>query len=417
MSNKQYLPHSKEEGNAPGTGKLELRAGLHVHRPSPRWSVRRRRDAWLLLGVLLFGIATIFTLSSGGTLLGKRANVTQPGTSPAPTSQGEPSTPPVSATTDRFREYLLPQTDSQVMRLTVDHSGRVWFGEMGRNYLAVFDPRTQTFQQMTPPHGRFGMMGIQVASDDTIWFAEQYANYIGHYFPRTGRFQLYPLPVYTVPDPSNAGKTLTLPSAPNDLALDAHGDVWFTEFNVDRLGRLDPRTGHMQQYPLTAKQSVEKLAPYGVAVDPEGNVWFTESSNDHIGRLDPSTGHIRLFAPPGPPIAPMEIASDAHGAIWVTSFSSGLLLQLNPRTGAVTSYYASLSGEDTGGLYGLAVTSSGNVWVTILAENALARLDAATHRFIYYRVPTENSGPLALAAGADQTLWFTETEKIGMLRP
>jgi len=288
---------------------------------------------------------------------------------------------------------------------------------MGRNYLAVFDPRTQTFQQMTPPHGRFGMMGIQVASDDTIWFAEQYANYIGHYFPRTGRFQLYPLPVYTVPDPSNAGKTLTLPSAPNDLALDAHGDVWFTEFNVDRLGRLDPRTGHMQQYPLTAKQSVEKLAPYGVAVDPEGNVWFTESSNDHIGRLDPSTGHIRLFAPPGPPIAPMEIASDAHGAIWVTSFSSGLLLQLNPRTGAVTSYYASLSGEDTGGLYGLAVTSSGNVWVTILAENALARLDAATHRFIYYRVPTENSGPLALAAGADQTLWFTETEKIGMLRP
>src|SRR6266851_1293062 len=417
MSHKQYLPHSKEEGNAPETGRLEPRAGLRVHRPSPRWSAHRRRDAWLLLGVLLFGIATIFTLSSGDTLLGKRANVTQPGTSPAPTSQGEPSTPPVSATTDKFREYLLQQTDSQVMRLTVDHSGRVWFGEMGRNYLAVFDPRTQTFQQMTPPHGRFGMMGIQVASDDTIWFAEQYANYIGHYFPRTGRFQLYPLPVYTVPDPSNAGKTLTLPSAPNDLALDAHGDVWFTEFNVDRLGRLDPRTGHMQQYPLTAKQSVEKLAPYGVAVDPEGNVWFTESSNDHIGRLDPSTGHIRLFAPPGPPIAPMEIASDAHGAIWVTSFSSGLLLQLNPRTGAVTSYYASLSGEDTGGLYGLAVTSSGNVWVTILAENALARLDAATHRFVYYRVPTENSGPLALVVGADQTLWFTETDKIGMLRP
>jgi len=417
MSQKQYLPHSKEEGNAPGTGRLELRAGHRTHRPSPRWSVRLRRDAWLLLGVLLLGIATIFTLSSGGTLLGKRANVTQPGTSSAPSAQEEPSTPPVSATTDKFREYLLPQTDSQVMRLTVDHSGRVWFGEMGRNYLAVFDPRTQTFQQMTPPHGRFGMMGIQVASDDTIWFAEQYANYIGHYFPRTGRFQLYPLPVYTVPDPSNAGKTLTLPSAPNDLSLDAHGDVWFTEFNVDRLGRLDPRTGHMQQYPLTAKQSVEKLAPYGVAVDPEGNVWFTESSNDHIGRLDPSSGHIRLFAPPGPPIAPMEIASDAHGAIWVTSFSSGLLLQLNPRTGAVTSYYASLSGEDTGGLYGLAVTSSGNVWVTILAENALARLDAATHRFIYYRVPTENSGPLALAAGADQTLWFTETEKIGMLRP
>jgi len=417
MSHKQYLPHSKEEGNAPETGRLDLPASNRTHRPTPRWSARRRRDAWLLLGVLMFGIATIFTLSSWGTLLGKRANVTQPGTSSAPAAQEEPSTPPVSATTDKFREYLLPQTDSQVMRLTVDYSGRVWFGEMGRNYLAVFDPRTQTFQQMTPPHGRFGMMGIQVASDDTIWFAEQYANYIGHYFPTTGHFQLYPLPVYTVPDPSNAGKTLTLPSAPNDLALDAHDDVWFTEFNADRLGRLDPRTGHMQQYPLTAKLSVEKLAPYGVAVDPEGSVWFTESSNDHIGRLDPSTGHIRFFAPPGPLIAPMEIASDAHGIIWTTSFSSGLLLRLDPRTGAFARYDVSLTGNEAGGLYGLVVSPAGDVWATVLAENMLARLDVATNRFSYYPIPTMDGEPVALAMGANQTLWFSEKDKLGMLRP
>src|SRR6266581_3122355 len=361
MSHKQYLPHSKEEGNAPETGRLDLPASNRTHRPTPRWSARRRRDAWLLLGVLMFGIATIFMLSSGGILLRKRANVTQPGTSSAPAAQEEPSTPPVSATTDKFREYLLPQTDSQVMRLTVDHSGRVWFGEMGRNYLAVFDPRTQTFQQMTPPHGRFGMMGIQVASDDTIWFAEQYANYIGHYFPTTGHFQLYPLPVYTVPDPSNAGKTLTLPSAPNDLVLDAHGDVWFTEF-----------------------------------------------SNDHIGRLDPSTGHIRLFTPPGPPIAPMEIASDAHGIIWTTSFSTGLLLRLDPRTGAFARYDVSPTGNETGGLYGLVVSPAGDVWATVLAENMLARLDVATNRFSYYPIPTTDGEPVAFAMGANHTLWFSE---------
>ena len=40
-------------------------------------------------------------------------------------------------------------------------------GEMGRNALAVFDPRTQAFQEITPPHGRSGIMGIQVAADDT----------------------------------------------------------------------------------------------------------------------------------------------------------------------------------------------------------------------------------------------------------
>src|SRR5712692_980454 len=114
-----------------------------------------------------------------------------------------------------YREYPLPQTDSGMMRPAIDHEGRIWFGEMGHNYLAVFDPRTQQFQQMTPPHGRSGIMGIQVATDDTIWFAEQYADYIGHYFPTTGQFQLYPLPRLTIPDPGNPGKTLTIPSAPN----------------------------------------------------------------------------------------------------------------------------------------------------------------------------------------------------------
>ena len=289
--------------------------------------------------------------------------------------------------------------------------------EMGRNALAMFDPRTRSFQEFTPPHGRYGIMGIQVAADDTIWFAEQYANYIGHYLPATGQFQLYPLPTITSPDPSNAGKTLTLPSAPNDLMLDSRGEVWFTEFNADRLGRLDPRTGSTQQYLLAGNKTVQQLAPYGITVDSQGMVWFTEMGVERIGRLDPATGRIQYFPLPGVHVQLMEITSDTQGIIWATSFSSGLLLRLDPRTGVVTPFYASLTGADPGGLYGLAATSTGDVWVTILAQNALARFDAATHRFSYYHVPTENSGPLALVAGVDQTLWFTETDKIGMLRP
>src|SRR5437016_5850620 len=134
-----------------------------------------------------------------------------------------------------FREYPLPQANSGMMRPAIDREGRIWFGEMSLNRLAVFDPRTRTFQQMTPPQGRSGIMGVEVAPDDTIWFAEQYANYIGHHLPTTGQYHIYFLPALTIPDPSNAGKTLSLPSAPNDLALDSQGNVWFTELNADAL--------------------------------------------------------------------------------------------------------------------------------------------------------------------------------------
>src|SRR5437764_4780239 len=178
-----------------------------------------------------------------------------------PTVTSQPNTTPSVLANGTFKEFPLPQDNSGMMRPAIDHEGRIWFGEMGRNYLAVFDPRTQTFQQMTPPRGRDGIMGIQVAKDDTIWFAEQYANYIGHYFPKTGQYQVYNLPTLTIPDPSNANKTLSLPSAPNDIALDAHGNIWFTELNADSLGKLDLHSGITQQYPLSHPKSVKKLDP------------------------------------------------------------------------------------------------------------------------------------------------------------
>jgi len=406
MSQRQQFPQPHLKGNETANAQPARRIVVHAHR-RPALEANRQR-LWLLLGmIVLFCMISLAALMQAGSIGSRQTLVRQRPFAPIP----------ALAAAGTFREYPFPRPDNEVMRPALDHQGRLWFGAMGQNALVVFDPRTQTFQYLTPPHGHHSIMGVLVAPDDTIWFAEQAANYLGHYDPATRHYQLYPLPWLTVPDPGHPKQVQLLPSAPNELALDGHGDIWFTEFNADRLGWLDPRTGHMRHYPLSARMSVQTLYPYGVTVDPQGMVWFTEMGAQRIGRLDPATGRVQYFPLPEVHVPLMEIASGAHGVIWVTSFNSGLLLQLNPRSGAVTSYYASLTGADPGGLYGLAVTSSGDVWVTILAENALARLDAATHRFVYYRVPTENSGPLALVAGTNQTLWFTETDKIGMLRP
>lgn len=320
--------------------------------------------------------------------------------------------------TGYFQEYSLPQTNSGLMRPAIDHKGRLWFGEMGHNYLATFDPRTHTFQQRIPPHGLSGIMGITVASDDTIWFAEQYANYIGHYFPTTHTYQTYSLPTLTIPDPSNTSKMLALTSAPNDLAIDASGNIWFTELNADFIGKLDSHTGRIHIYPLSSTRSVQKLDPYGITVDPQDMVWFTQATNDRIGRLDPGTGKITFFTLPGPPTQLMEIASDTHDILWATSFNTNLLVRFNPQTSTFTSYAAPASGNRAGGIYGLTISPNGEVWVTLSAENSIARLDVVHKQFIYYPIPTKDSLPLGLVMGADHTLWFTEagTDKIAMLK-
>jgi streptogramin lyase len=304
------------------------------------------------------------------------------------------------------------------MRPAIDHEGHVWFGEMGHNYLAVFDPRTHTFQQMTPPHGASGIMGITVASDDTIWFAEQYANYIGHYNPTTQRYQIYALPQLSVPDPNNKHNTLTLPSAPNDIALDTHGNVWVTELNADSLAMLDPHTGRIKQYPLSAHTSVQTLNPYGITVDPQGMVWFTESSTNHLGRLDPQTSSIQTFNAPGASTTLMEVASDSHGTIWATSFNTEQLFKFDPVKKSFTPYDAPSGSSMTGSFYGLAITPTNDVWVTLTQNNALGQLDPSTQRIVPYQIPTANSIPFGIAIGKDHMLWFTESgsNKLGMLQ-
>jgi len=412
MNTQKYRSQNEAQDNERQPARSELLASSPASWRPARRSAWRRSDLWFLFAVLLLGLFTLVILPGGTTTQAQQGSASQPHTVAAATGSAGQVATATNTPSPAFREYPFPQANSQVMRLTVDHEGRVWFGEMGLNALADFDPRTQTFQQRTPPDGHSGIMGIQVASDDTIWFAEQYANYIGHYFPRTGTYQIYHLPTLIVPNPSSPGKTLTLPSAPNDLTIDTHGNIWFPELNAGAIGELNPRTGHITQYPLGKTLPDQQLNPYGIAVDPEGMVWFTEISADHLGRLDPATGKISYFTKPGKTQALMEIASDAQGTIWSTSFSSQSLLRLDPRTGTFTSYQAA---PTAGGLYGLVVSSSGEVWVTLLSESMLARLDVATGHFTDYAVPTPNSEPLALAMGADQTLWFTEIDKLGMM--
>lgn len=322
------------------------------------------------------------------------------------------------AATGTFREFALPQNNNGLMRPALDAQGHVWFGEMNRNYLGSLDTHNGTFWQQQPPHGQFGVMGIVAAPDNTIWFAEQYADYIGHYFPATGHYQTYPLPTITTPDPNNPGKTLSLPSAPNDLALDKHGILWFTELNANAIGSLNTADGSIHQYPLTNARNTKPLNPYGITVDPQGNIWFTILSSNQLGRLNPLTGQASYFALAGVSATTslMEVASDAQGRIWATTFAVSQLIRFDPTTHTSIIYSTPTF---KGGLYGLTVAANGDVWITVTSGNMLARLDIKAQRFLTYTIPTPNSQPLGLVIDKDQAIWFTEagSNKIGVLQP
>lgn len=336
-------------------------------------------------------------------------------TSAAPTPQGQVAT---LAATGTFQEFALPQDNSGLMRPALDGQGRVWFGEMNRNYLGSFDAQNSTFWQQKPPNGQSGIMGIVAAPDNTIWFSEQYADYIGHYSPATGQYKTYQLPTLSMPDPQNTSKTLSLPSAPNDLVLDTHGILWFTELNANAIGSLNTADGSIHQYPLTDVHNAQPLDPYGITIDPQGIIWFTEISSNRLGRLDPRTGQVSYFTPSevAPTTSLMEVVSDAHGQIWATAFAVSQLLRFNPSSHTFTTYSSSIF---KGGFYDLSLAANGDVWVAVTSKNMLARFDVKAQRFLTYTIPTPNSLPIGLVVDKDQAIWFTESgsNKIGKLQP
>jgi len=52
------------------------------------------------------------------------------------------------------------------------------------------------------------------------------------------------------------------------------------------LGRVDPKTGKVKEYPLKTANS----GPHGLVEDKDGNVWYTGNTGALIGKLDPKSG-------------------------------------------------------------------------------------------------------------------------------
>jgi virginiamycin B lyase len=79
----------------------------------------------------------------------------------------------------------------------------------------------------------------------------------------------------------------TLGQRSRDPVEAADGSIWWAGQWGNLIGRIDPATGEMTEYPLPAG-----AMPHSVTFDDAGNVWYTGNKNGTVGMLDPETGEI-----------------------------------------------------------------------------------------------------------------------------
>jgi len=87
-----------------------------------------------------------------------------------------------------------------------------------------------------------------------------------HQTPPAGTITEFPLP--------------TPGSQPGVITAGPDGNLWFTEVDGNKIGRITPG-GRISEFPLPTPGS----QPGAITAGPDGNLWFTEVDGNKIGRI------------------------------------------------------------------------------------------------------------------------------------
>ena len=190
-------------------------------------------------------------------------------------------------------------------------------------------------------------------------------------------------------------------SHPHDVAADAQtdGPVWYTAQHQGALGRLDPRTGKVEQIPLG-----EGSRPHGVIIGPDRAAWITDSGLNAIVRVDPATRDVKRFPLPIKENANLNTATfDRTGRLWFTG-QAGYHGRVDPKSGKVD-VWESPRGR---GPYGITTTPSGDVYYASLAGNHIARIDLRSGEATPIDPPTPGQGARRVWSDSSGRIWVSE---------
>jgi virginiamycin B lyase len=166
--------------------------------------------------------------------------------------------------------------------------------------------------------------GIAAGPDGNLWFTSQGAgcSIIGGDFGCHHGTSFDP----AIERMTLSGKVTKFasPNFADKITAGPDGNLWFTEFGTDRIGRITT-AGKITEFPVPTQSS----APTGLTSGPDGNVWFTENSANQLGRITMS-GAVTEFPIPTRDSGPIDITAGPDGTLWFTESNANKIGSVKP---------------------------------------------------------------------------------------
>jgi virginiamycin B lyase len=222
---------------------------------------------------------------------------------------------------------------------------------------------------------------------------------------------------------------------PSFAVMDKDGMIWYADFLAPVVGRLDPRTGKVKEWPLPLVKPGFEPGSLCLKVGFDGNIWIARSFQGAVARFDPKTEKVTTWSEPKEyrniHSRVSYLAPTPQGKVWFSDTFNRTLNLLDPATGKVTAWpgfpdwkwsWENDAGSGAHGKkavghfpYSFGSDSRGWGYFTDEAGGNIGEIDPEGH-ITLYPVPTDNAGPRLMHIDSEDHIWFGEDHaaKIGM---
>jgi virginiamycin B lyase len=214
--------------------------------------------------------------------------------------------------------------------------------------------------------------------------------------------------------------------APHDVIVDKEGIVWFSGFGEQVLGRLDPGTGKVTEFPYPKHRDNFPTGSLGLRADGAGNLWLGNMYQATIVKFDPKNEHFQFWTLPAERnidaaqinmVSPQR--SDVDGKVWTQNNGFAGVHRLDLASGKIETWEP-FKGSPKGqshNIYDVIPDSKNNAYFTDFRQGQIGRIDAVTGEVSLFQTPTPRSAPRRGNMDAQDRLWFGEFrgDRIGML--
>jgi len=301
------------------------------------------------------------------------------------------------------------------------------------DFMTIVLPRMQGYvQQSIPAHPqlRRGERLMEERGDQRVQVYRGAADYLAG-INLSSRPQ-WNFELKTLPRPSGAATRVIyteydLPRetiSPHDVIVDGDGMAWYSSFGEQNLGRLDPRSGKVTEFPIEEHKPGFPTGSLGLRSDRDGNLWLGNMYQATIVKFDRKSEKFRFWPLEGDEnidaaqinmVSPQS--SHVDGKVWTQNNGFAGVHRLDLATGKFETWEPFKGVAGPHNIYDVIPDSRNNLYFTDFRQRHIGRIDAKTGEIKLYEIPTPNSAPRRGTMDAQDRLWFGEyrADRIGML--